>query len=184
MAQRTPIEKVLAGIWEKILGLKQVGIHDNFFELGGHSLLATQVISRLRKVFEIDMPLRTLFAAPTVAGLADSIDKALESEHLQPAPPILPVSRKEVLPLSFAQQRLWFLEQLEPGSSAYNIPRTMRLRGQLNVAALKQSLGEILRRHEVLRTTFSIENDQPVQRITPAAAFSYRRQISAQYLRC
>ena len=165
---RTPIEELLAGIWCEVLGLKEVGIHDNFFELGGHSLLATQVMSRLRNTFQTDIPLRRLFETPTIAGLAGN---TLIQGKNQPGLPIVHLSLSEGLPLSFAQQRLWFLDQLQPGSSAYNIFSAFRLTGRLNVTAIEESLGEILRRHEVLRTTFVTENDQPVQRISPTAAF-------------
>ncbi|BAY48984.1 peptide synthetase [Scytonema sp. HK-05] len=160
---RTPIEEVLAAIWIDILRLEQVGIHDNFFELGGHSLLATQVISRLRKVFQVELPLRCLFESPTIAELAETIEKTMKAGQGLMAPPIVPVPREKNLPLSFAQQRLWFLHQLAPHDTSYNISTTVRLIGSLNVPALEQSLNEIVRRHEVLRTTFTVENGQPVQ---------------------
>jgi amino acid adenylation domain-containing protein len=160
---RTPIEEVLAAIWIDILRLEQVGIHDNFFELGGHSLLATQVISRLRKVFQVELPLRCLFESPTIAELAETIEKTMKAGQGLMAPPIAPVPREKNLLLSFAQQRLWFLHQLAPHDTSYNISTTVRLIGSLNVPALEQSLNEIVRRHEVLRTTFTVENGQPVQ---------------------
>ncbi|MBI5100065.1 MAG: amino acid adenylation domain-containing protein [Nitrospirae bacterium] len=171
---RTAVEQELAAIWAEVLGLEQVGIHDNFFELGGDSLLATQVMSRLRNAFYVEISLRRLFETPTIAGLAgavSTVSTALIAKEQQSAPLIVPVPREGELQLSFAQERLWFLDQLEPGSSAYNIPLVMRLTGDINVTALEESLGEILRRHEVLRTTFVTENDQPVQRIAPPGAF-------------
>ncbi|MBI5100062.1 MAG: amino acid adenylation domain-containing protein, partial [Nitrospirae bacterium] len=144
VAPGNPTEKLMVNIWSEVLRIRQVGIHDNFFDLGGHSLSAAQVISRLRANFKVEIPLQTLFETPTVSGLAGSVDKTLEAEHLQPDSPILPLSRDGGLPLSFCQERLWFLDQLEPGSSAYNIPHAIRLRGDLNIAALQQSIGEIL----------------------------------------
>jgi len=168
VAPRTPTEEVLAGIWAEVLGLEQIGIYDSFFELGGHSLLATQVISRIRRVFHVELSLRTLFEEPTVAGLAVGIEMARRAEEEARIPPILPVSRGQPIPLSFAQQRLWFIDQWEPGSPAYNVPAAVRLRGSLNVAALRRGLAEIVRRHEVLRTTFATVEGRPVQVIAPA----------------
>src|SRR6185312_6625083 len=139
---RSPIEEVLATIWTEMLGRSVVGIHENFFELGGHSILATQLVSRVRTVLQVDLPLRSLFEAPTVAGLAERVEQALCSEPGMAAPPLLPVSREQDLPLSFAQQRLWFLDQLEPGTGAYNIPNAVRLNGKLDIAALEQSMQE------------------------------------------
>ncbi|WP_020479985.1 non-ribosomal peptide synthetase [Mastigocladopsis repens] len=164
---RTPVEEVLVGIWVKILNIQQVGINDNFFELGGHSLLATQVISQVREAFQVELPLRSLFESPTVAGLGDRIETALRSGQKLEVPPIERVARDGELPLSFAQQRLWFLDQLQPGSASYNLSRAVRLQGTLNVAALEQSFNEIVRRHEVLRTTFTAVDGQPVQVIAP-----------------
>ncbi|MEG4234725.1 amino acid adenylation domain-containing protein [Microcoleus sp. Pol11C3] len=160
----TPFEEVLAGIWSEVLRLEWVGIHDNFFELGGHSLLATQVISRVREAFGVELPLHTLFEEPTLAGLAKSVETASRAEKgsLQ-ALPISPISREGDLPLSFAQQRLWFLDQLMSGTPLYNLPNALVLKGSLNVTALEQSLSEIVRRHEALRTTFSAVNGQPIQ---------------------
>ncbi|MCI0724046.1 MAG: amino acid adenylation domain-containing protein, partial [Acidobacteria bacterium] len=149
---RTPVEQALIDIWSEVLGLDQVGIHDDFFELGGHSLLATQVISRVRDALQLDVPLRRLFETSTVAGLAQIIETAYHTESQDQ--PITRASRNEELPLSFAQQRLWFLNQLEPDSPFYNIAASIRLVGPLNVAVLEQSLNEIIRRHEALRTTF------------------------------
>ena len=165
VACRTPTEELLAAIWSQVLGIERVGIYDNFFQLGGHSLLATQVVSRIREAFQVEMPLRRLFEAPTVAGLAESVDVG-RGAGLQ-ASPIVPVPRSGELPLSFAQQRLWFIDQLEPGSSVYNFPAAVRLKGPLNVAALKKSLDEIVKRHEALRTTFAIVDGRPVQVIAP-----------------
>ena len=128
---------MIAGIWAQILHLDLVGIDDNFFELGGHSLLATQVISKIREILQIDLPLRSLFESPTVAALAERVELALNVGEKQQILPIQPVVRDEKLPLSFAQQRLWFLDQLEPGSSTYNLSRTVRLQGVLNIACFR-----------------------------------------------
>jgi amino acid adenylation domain-containing protein len=160
---RTPVEEVIAGIWAQILSVGQVNIDDNFFELGGHSLLATQVVSQLHAAFQVDLPLRSLFESPTVTALAERIEIALKAGEQLQLPPIEAVARDGVLPLSFAQIRLWFLEQLEPGSSAYNLSRALQLQGVLNITALEQSLNEIIRRHEVLRTTFTSVDEQQVQ---------------------
>src|SRR5688572_21772464 len=122
VAPRTQTEEILASMWAEVLGLARVGVHDNFFELGGHSLLATQVISRVRKLFGVELPLRDVFEGPTVAELSRSVEAALRAGHGLDDPPIEPVSREQELPLSFAQQRLWFLDSLEPGTTAYNIP--------------------------------------------------------------
>lgn len=164
---RTPIEEILVGTWAKVLSLKSVGIHDNFFELGGHSLLATQVISQIRAVFQVELPLRSLFESPTPAALAQKIESTSGAERRLQAPPIKPVSRSEALPLSFSQQRLWFLHQLEPDNPSYNMPAAVRLVGQLNVTALEQSLQAIAQRHEILRTNFVTIEGQPIQAIAP-----------------
>jgi len=169
---RNSVEEVLAGIWIETLGLKQVGVYDNFFELGGHSLLATQVISRIEQSLELHLPLRLLFESPTVAGLAEAIQEARKAEQKQNIPHIERVSRNSELPLSFAQARLWFLDQLNSDSLAYNLPGAASLVGLLNVAALEQTFNEIVRRHEVLRTTFSMAEGQPIQLISPSLNIS------------
>ncbi|HEX6292587.1 MAG TPA: amino acid adenylation domain-containing protein [Herpetosiphonaceae bacterium] len=167
VAPRTPTEQMVAGIWASILGVERAGLHDNFFELGGHSLLATQVITRVRDAFEVELPLRAVFEAPTVAGLAERIDAARTAAVIAAAPPLVPVPREQPLPLSFAQQRLWFLDQLVPGNPFYNVPAAVRLIGRLDEAALARSLSQIVRRHEALRTTFMARDGAPVQVITP-----------------
>ncbi len=169
VAPRTPVEEVLAGLWAEVLGVERIGVHDSFFELGGHSLLATRLASRLRGVFGVELPLRTLFDRPTLAELAAAVGEA-RGGGATAAPPIVPVPRHAELPLSFSQERLWFLDQLEPGGAAYNVPAALALSGALDVAALARALGEIARRHEALRTTFAAVAGRPVQRIAPAAA--------------
>ena len=161
---RTPAEELLAGIWEQLLGVSRVGRNDNFFELGGHSILATQLAARIRKVFEIELPLNAVFEARTLADLAALIEKHVLAEDMAALPPIEPAPRPDGrAPLSLAQQRLWFLDQLEPGNLFYNIPTVIRLTGQLDQDALQAALDEIIRRHESLRTTFGDEDGQPVQ---------------------
>jgi acyl carrier protein len=163
---------MLAGIWAEILGVEKVGTHDNFFELGGHSLLATRVISQLRKVFQVELPLSRLFEAPTVSTLAEYIETAIKKGQGLDAPPIKPVPRDGELPMSFAQQRLWFLHQSAPDSAAYSSSTAVHLQGALNVAALEQSINEIVRRHEALRTSFAVLNGQPIQVIAPTLSLS------------
>ncbi|MDF5712485.1 MAG: non-ribosomal peptide synthase/polyketide synthase [Rhizonema sp. NSF051] len=163
VAPRTPIEEILALLWAQVLNVEQVGIHDNFFELGGHSLLATQLVSRIRTSFKIELPLRELFAASTITKLAPFIQQLQQQDLEIAAPPILRRAENANLPLSYAQQRLWFLDQFEPNSASYNIPFGLRLVGTLNVAALQQSLIEIIHRHEALRTNFVTVDGQAAQ---------------------
>ncbi|HEX7318160.1 MAG TPA: amino acid adenylation domain-containing protein, partial [Pyrinomonadaceae bacterium] len=173
VAPRTPVEEVLAAIWSDVLGVERVGAGDNFFELGGHSLLATRVVSRVRQGFGVEVPLRALFEKPTVAGLAAEVEAALRGGASAQTDAIEAVAREGVgVPLSFAQQRLWFLDQLEPGGSIYNIPTAVRLSGRLDEAALARALSEVVRRHEVLRTTFMDEGGSPVQFVNEAAPVS------------
>ncbi|HLO87426.1 MAG TPA: amino acid adenylation domain-containing protein [Nostocaceae cyanobacterium] len=164
---RTPVEEVLAGIWVKILGVKRVGIEENFFELGGHSLLATQVMSQIRAAFKVELPLRSLFESPTVAELAERIENSLSNGEKLTALQIAKITQKENLPLSFAQQRLWFLDQLQPGSPVYNLSRAVKLQGELNINALEKSFNVIIQRHEALRTAFHSLDGEPVQVIIP-----------------
>jgi amino acid adenylation domain-containing protein len=164
---RTEIEEFIAQAWREVLKLEKIGVHDNFFELGGHSLLATQVVSRLRKNLDIDLPLRKLFELPTIAALASFIDTLLQDQKGAKVPPIFPVSRNQIIPLSFSQQRLWFLHELDPTMTAYNISAAFRVEGPLNVIVLEKALNEIVARHEILRTTFPILEGSPVQNILP-----------------
>ncbi len=167
-APRTRTEAALAGIFAEVLRRGRVGIHGDFFALGGHSLLATRVMSRVREALGAELPLRALFEAPTVAGLAARVDAAPAAAAGGPgALPIRPAPRHRPPPLSFAQQRLWFVEQLEPGSAAYTMPTALRLRGTLRVPALRRALTETVRRHESLRTVFALADGEPVQRVEP-----------------
>ncbi|HEV2736817.1 MAG TPA: condensation domain-containing protein, partial [Longimicrobiaceae bacterium] len=169
VAPRTPVEEVLAGIWAEVLHLERVGAEDDFFALGGHSLLATRVVSRVRAVFGAELPLRSLFEAPTLAGLAAHVDALLRDGAGPQAPPVVPVPRDGgPLPLSFTQRRLWFIQQLDPASTAYNMAFALRLSGALDPRALQRSVGEVARRHEVLRTVY-LAADEPAQRVCAAA---------------
>ncbi|WP_414513679.1 amino acid adenylation domain-containing protein [Nostoc sp. PCC 9305] len=163
----TEIEKSIANIWQDLLAVEQVNREDNFFELGGNSLTAMQLVIRIRTSFNIDLPLPKLFTYPTVKSLAEIVEDMIGAPSQQQQ--IIPKrSQLNHVPLSFSQQRLWFIEQLQPDSTIYNFPMVLRLNGQLNVEALEQSINEIIKRHEILRTTFNILDGQPVQIIAPA----------------
>lgn len=151
---RTPAEEMLCGIWEEVLKVHPVGANDNFFELGGHSLLAGQLISRVQIAFSVELPIQAVFECPTVAELALRIEHAQSRGEGPGIPPLRRVRRAEAIPLSYAQQRLWFIDQLEPGTPTYNIPAAVRIQGPLSVEALEKVLAGITRRHESLRTHF------------------------------
>ncbi|MGA9381054.1 MAG: amino acid adenylation domain-containing protein [Phormidium sp.] len=151
---RTPIEEILVNLWGQILNLNLVGIHDNFFALGGHSLIATQLMSRLRSHLQVELPLQSLFEAPTVAELAYLIGQLKQQNSQLALPSIFKRKNNSDLPLSYAQTRLWFIDQFEPNSGLYNISAALRLVGMLNVTALEGSFQEIVQRHEALRTNF------------------------------
>ncbi len=173
-APHSPLEEVVAGVLAEILGLEQVGSADNFFDLGGHSLLATRAVSRLSGVLGVGLPLRQIFETPTVSALAKAIER-LQSEALGAEPPIVRCARVQTHPLSFSQERLWFLDRLQPGNASYNMPIASRLRGALSPTLLARSLDEVVRRHETLRTTFGAEGGHPFQRIQPALSIPLRR---------
>ncbi|MEH2228637.1 MAG: amino acid adenylation domain-containing protein [Nostoc sp.] len=162
VAPRTPIEERVAEIWSTVLGLKNIGVHDNFLALGGHSLLAFQILCRIRDIFQVELPMRHFFEAPTISEIADSITQA-QQEDIGCSVPIQSIGRDGDLPLSFGQERLWFLDQLVPNHAFYNVSEAFRLRGVLNATILEQSLNEIINRHEILRTTYSTFNGQPIQ---------------------
>jgi amino acid adenylation domain-containing protein len=169
--QWSPIEQIVAGIWCEVLRLPSVGREGNFFNLGGHSLLATQVVARVRNYLQVELPIRSLFEWPTVAQFARLIQEQIGQGQQRELSPIARVSRESELPLSFAQQRMWFYEQLSSGASAFNMASGVRLKGALNVAALEQTFGEIIRRHEALRTVFPEVNGEPGQVIQPPDRF-------------
>ena len=162
VAARTELEEFIAGLWQETLSLDIVGIHDNFFDLGGHSLLLGQIVSKLQAAFKINVALGDFFEQPTVRALAEIVRTALGVKEGFDTP-IVSVSRPDRLPLSFAQERLWFLHQLEPDTAAYNIPTATLIEGQLNVDAFNEALNEVVRRHEALRTTFAVTDGQPAQ---------------------
>src|SRR6185436_10309618 len=170
VAPRTPVEELIAGIWAEVLGLERVGVCSDFFDLGGHSLLATRVVARVRQVLGVELGVRALFENRTVAGLTAAIAEApLEAGGRAP---IVREPRDRPLVLSFAQQRLWFLDQLEPGSPVYNLPAAIELTGRLDVPALAAAFGEVVRRHEAFRTTFSFVEGEPAQVVAEPAAFA------------
>ncbi len=162
-APQGEIEETLAAIWQDLLHVERVGRHDNFFELGGHSLLATQLISKIRARLDVDLPLKALFSDSTVAQLAVLIAKAEKND----IPPIVPVDRTQFdrLPLSFAQERLWFLNELEPNSAGYNVPGAVTITGALDVHQLEEAFNLVIARHENLRTVFPSQDGQAQQRI-------------------
>nr|WP_052313046.1 non-ribosomal peptide synthetase [Corallococcus coralloides] len=169
-APGTPYEALLASVWAQVLGVSDVGPDDDFFERGGHSLLATRAVSRIRSVFQVDLPLRALFETPKLGALARRLEALSRTGADAVRPPVVPVPRDRPLPLSFAQQRLWFLDRMEPGNALYNVPAMLWLEGALDAEALERSLAEILLRHEVLRTTFHETPDGAVQRVAAAPA--------------
>lgn len=167
-AARTPVEEILTGIWCQALDVRQIDIHDNFFERGGHSLLAMSIIARIRHYLGCDISLRLFLDNPTIAHLARHIEEAsLEQNARTHVPALTPQPHSERVLLSLAQQRLWFLCQLDPENPFYNIAMALRLKGPLSHIALEAALGEMLRRHEVLRTHFTQEEDEPFQVIEP-----------------
>ncbi|VVQ08059.1 Linear gramicidin synthase subunit B [Pseudomonas fluorescens] len=150
----TELEQRIAGIWREVLGLAQVGLRDDFFALGGHSLLATQIISRTRQACDVELPLRALFEHSELGAFAEQVRLIQASGSTNKQPPIEKVDRSQPVPLSYSQQRMWFLWQMEPDSPAYNVGGMARLRGVLDVARFEAALQALILRHETLRTTF------------------------------
>ncbi|MCK5056391.1 MAG: amino acid adenylation domain-containing protein, partial [Candidatus Aminicenantes bacterium] len=197
IAPRTPTEEKLVKTWCEVLQVDKIGILDNFFHLGGHSLLATQIISRVRNEFDIEISVRTIFEAPVVSEFAGVIDEIVSANFT--IPPLEPVKREGNNPLSFAQQRLWFLDQWEPGNPGLNIPGAMSLTGALNVPIFEKCLRQVIQRHESLRTTFGDSEGKPFQTIKadvpvsleevditshdPAKRESHLRKLFAEELR-
>jgi len=163
IAPRTPIEELLVSLCSRVLHMNEVGINDNFFEIGGHSLLATQMMSRIRDAFEVELPLKDFYENPVISDLALKIEQLRRMDNRLAAPAIERIKSDQDIPLSFSQQRLWFLDQLAPGSANYNIPTVLRLKGTLNIESLNQSLNTIIQRHEVLRTIFVEKSGNPIQ---------------------
>jgi amino acid adenylation domain-containing protein len=169
IAPRNSIEEIVAGMWADVLNTENFGVEDDFFTLGGHSLLLARLAARIRESFQIDLTLRDLFETPTVAGISEKIEaRRRPADGLEEAAPS-PIARTRALPLSFAQERLWFFDQLEPNSTAYNISRALRLTGTLDRNALRRSLDVIVGRHEILRTSFLADQGKPVLSIVPRA---------------
>ena len=166
-AYRTPLEKALAGIWAEVLHLERVGAQDNFFYLGGDSILASLVVSRVRRVLHLELPLINFFEKPTVAEMALSLETTGQAAPAPQPPTLEPIFRDREIPLSHGQERMWFIDQLEKGTSIYNRPVFIRLDGDLKVPVLEQCLNEIISRHEIFRTTFPAVNGQPLQVISP-----------------
>jgi amino acid adenylation domain-containing protein len=167
---RTESERVVAGLWAEVLGVERVGAHDSFFELGGHSLLATRVVSRLRDALGVEVPLARLFSDRTVTAFAAAVDELRQArDAVRRAPPIVPVPRSERLPVSFAQQRLWILDRLEPGTAGYNILSALRIAGALDEQCLSRCLDALVSRHEGLRTVFEEDEGRPFQLVLPPA---------------
>ncbi len=162
------VEQLLAEIWARVLEVDRVGRDDDFFYLGGHSLLATQVVSRVREAFGVELPVHALFETPTVAGLAAAITAA-DRDQQMPPPPLVPQPPGAGPVLSFAQERLWFIEQLDPGTAAYNLFMPQRLPGDLDSAALASALGKVMHRHRTLNSRFVTEHGRPVLVLDPAA---------------
>ncbi|WNG57626.1 amino acid adenylation domain-containing protein [Archangium gephyra] len=170
VAPRTPMEELLAGLWSELLQVQRVGVDESFFALGGHSLLAMQLVARLRSALQVELPLREVFEAPTVAGLAERVGRALAAAAgAAQVPPLRRVSRERALPLSFAQERLWLLDQLEGDSAAYHMALAVELTGRVDMAALERSLREVTRRHDALRTRFVENGGTPIQLIEESA---------------
>jgi amino acid adenylation domain-containing protein len=171
VAPRNPREEILATIWSQVLRVDDVGVEDDFFDLGGHSLLALQILTRVNAAFQVNLSYRDLFEAPTVASLAGCLEAATRTGPGGETPAIERASREGALPLSFAQERLWFMHQVEPDNPFYSMIRIVRFSGALDLSAFEQTIAEIVRRHETLRTAFLTESGRPSQCILAAGRF-------------
>ena len=169
-APASPLEGLMAGIWAQVLGRPVVGRMDNFFAIGGHSLLATRLVTQVRSVFGLDIPIRSLFEAPTLSGFTRTVEARMQTNHNRQVPPIRPAGDRAHLPLSFAQQRLWFLNQYEPDNPSYNLFVAIDIRGSLDARLFQSSLDMLAQRHEALRTAFQTVDGAAVQMILPEAS--------------
>ncbi|MGH8583366.1 MAG: amino acid adenylation domain-containing protein [Gammaproteobacteria bacterium] len=175
VAPRGPVEQALWDIWRDVLRRAPDSVHQSFFELGGHSLLATQVTARARDALQVDLPLRTIFEAPTIAGMATCITELRSrATRYEPDPPIEIVPRGDALPVSFSQRRMWLAQQLEPQGTAYNMSFALRYKGRLDHQALAAAVNQLVHRHEAFRTTFAVANGEPLQVIAPPAPVGIR----------
>jgi amino acid adenylation domain-containing protein len=194
VAPRTATERQLAEIWSKLLEIEDISVNENFFALGGHSLMATRLVVRIRESLGVEVPVRTVFETRTLVALAAAVDEVASGPQAgAPLPPIAAVARERVqldlpdgryercvLPASFAEQRLWFLDQLEPNSTAYNVPLAVRLLGELDIAAMERTLTALQARHESLRTSFALIDGEPKQVIMAPSAVSLQlRDLSS-----
>ncbi|TKI85620.1 thioester reductase, partial [Bacillus wiedmannii] len=168
-SSRTPVEELIVSVWSQVLGIKNISVQASFFEIGGHSLLATRVVSRLQEIFQIELPVRELFEYTTVESLAKRLEQLRKGDKKREIPPLIPMERGEAIPLSYAQQRLWFIDQFTPNSALYNMPMVCRLTGNWLLEALETGWNQLIERHESLRTVFQEVNGQPVQQIEPYA---------------
>ncbi|HEX2092453.1 MAG TPA: amino acid adenylation domain-containing protein, partial [Longimicrobiaceae bacterium] len=168
VAPRTVVEERLAAIWEEVLGVESVGIHDNIFDLGGHSLRAAQIVARVREAIGVDLPMGSIFDAPTIAELATRVEESTPAAE-KPIPPLVRVPRDGPLPLSLPQEAIWFFQELSPGMQSYNFQVSLRFRGALDADVLERTLTEIVRRHEIFRTTFHAVDGTPVQTVRDPA---------------
>jgi amino acid adenylation domain-containing protein len=169
---RNEIQNLLKTLWEQVLGLSSIDARANFFEIGGHSLIATRIVSRVREQFKLELSLRALFENPTIEEFSAYINEQIRVDRDKPQPKIPRVSGQRKAPLSYSQQRLWFLEQMESGTDRYNLGTGIRLKGNLRLSALEQSFREVIRRHEILRTRFEETDGIPLQIIEEAFSFS------------
>jgi amino acid adenylation domain-containing protein len=185
-ALRTPTEAVLAGMWREILQIRTVGRHDDFFNLGGHSLSALQVVARVRDAFGVELPLKTVFDARTLSAVSGEIDQALlERRHAPRMPPIERTPHDGPVPLSYSQERMWLIQSLDPANTAYNMVAALRITGHLDAEALSAALALLHERHEILRTTVRLVDNQPMQFVEAADAkmrmvdLRYRGEVAA-----
>ena len=173
MAPRGPVEQAIWEIWSGVLKRRDFGVHESFFHLGGHSLQATQVISRSRQLLGVELPVRAIFDQPTISGLASTIESRLIGTHDDPDPRIPLLSRDHPLPVSFSQRRMWTVQQMDPGATAYNMPFATRLKGRLDHSALRRAVEALVNRHEAFHTTFTFDGVDPKQVISEGVRIDY-----------